>query len=390
MKLFDKSELMKRIHRFQSFLQGKGLESALLTLNSDLFYFTGSVQKGMLFIPSHGEPIYFVRKNFERAVLESQIEVRPYNTEIIAELLKSCQNTSLPMDVTTLSEMEFFRKKLFHSSLEIKDCSLFLGMTKMIKSESELEFIKKAAQINEKIMDKIPELYKKGMKDIDMQAEIEYFAKKELGHHGHFWLRGYNMEGGICLVVTGLDALAPTYTDFPIGGTSLSPSIAQGASGAVIEKSFVVDFIGAYHGYTADSTRTFFVGKPDDKIAKIYNELSEIHHKIAAFSKPGMSGEEIWNYTLSQVSEMSWKDYFMGLNQKVSFVAHGIGTEVNQLPVFAPKQNIPLQNLMVIAIEPKVFVPDYGIIGLEDTYIMKDGVLESITGFESLEKSIIK
>ncbi|HSW59737.1 MAG TPA: M24 family metallopeptidase, partial [bacterium] len=83
---------------------------------------------------------------------------------------------------------------------------------------------------------------------------------------------------------------------------------------------------------------------------------------------------------LKELEKYSWKEIFMGYEQKVKFIGHGIGTEVNQLPVIAEKQKTPLENNMVIALEPKVFLPGYGVIGIENTYIILDGVPVSITG----------
>jgi Xaa-Pro aminopeptidase len=80
----------------------------------------------------------------------------------------------------------------------------------------------------------------------------------------------------------------------------------------------------------------------------------------------------------------------MGNEQKVKFIGHGIGTEVNQLPVVAEKQKIPLENNMVIALEPKVFLPGYGIIGIENTFVIKDEAPLSITGeCDNIEDFII-
>jgi len=220
------------------------------------------------------------------------------------------------------------------------------------------------------------------MRDIDLQVELESYARTELGHPGMVWIRGFNMEGGLSLVVTGTSALKPTYTEFPIGGLGTSPSVAQGASGEKITNNFVVDFIGTHHGYNADSTRTFFVKEPGEYIRKIYSELTDMFNNIVNFISPNVTAEETYNYATSFISDCDcdWKEWFMGLEQKVKFVGHGIGTEVNQFPVIAPKQKIKFEDNMVIAIEPKIFVPDYGIIGLENSYIMKNGRLKSLTG----------
>lgn len=388
MRLFDKTELMSRIERFANSISKFDIDTALITSNMDLFYFTGSVQKGTLVINSSGESSYFVKKNFERAKNESALEVRPWNAGDIKEKMKGVW--AVPMDVTTLAEHLFLKNKLC-LSVDAADCSLPLALTKMVKSDVETDFMKKAAKINIDVMEFTKKAFRQGMTDIHIQAEIESYAKRELGHQGLFWVRGANMEASMGLVVTGSAALTPTYTDFPIGGEGLSPAVAQGASGKYIQDSFVVDFIGSSYGYCADSTRTFFIGRPDEKIVRTYNELNDLLSMIVKKTVPGITGEEVYNFAMEHVAKQSWKDNFMGYHQKVKFISHGIGTEVNQLPVMAPRQKIPYENGMCIAIEPKIFLPDYGVIGIENTYLMKNGHLESLTGCcQDLEDFIIK
>lgn len=387
MRLFDLDELNSRILRFAKYLQTFGFESAVLTSNPDIFYFTGSVQKGTLVIKNNGEHTYFVRKNFLRAQTESPLKICGWNSDDIAVMTKG--KWSIPLDITTVSEYLFYKRKLGFEN-DALDCSIPLSLTKMVKSDIELAMIKKAGVMNQAVMEYAKKVYRPGNRDIDIQAEIEKFAKKELGHQGLFWVRGSNMEASMGLVVTGESALAPTYTDFPIGGVGLSPAVAQGASGEVIRESFVVDFIGCNYGYCADSTRTFFIGEPASDIKKIYEELNKYLNKIKELLVPGKTGEEIYGSALKELENYSWKDRFMGHEQKVKFVGHGIGTEVNQLPVIAEKQKIPLEKGMVIAVEPKIFIPGYGIIGIENSYVITDGAPVSITGdCDNIEDFII-
>jgi Xaa-Pro dipeptidase len=380
MRLFSRDEMLGRAGRFQARLRDAGIGAALFTANSDLYYFTGSVQRGLLIVPAAGEPTYFVRKYLARAQRESPLAVEPFDGARVAGLLAGVGVAGFAADAMTVAEYEFLKAKLVPKEVLLKDISVPLALTKMIKSAAEIQLIERAAAINQAVHRHAREIFRPGMRDIDMQVALEAHARRELGHQGSFWLRGANMEAALSLVVTGTSALEPTYTDFPIGGKGLSPAVAQGASGEVIERSFVVDFIGTCHGYNADSTRTYFIGRPQPHIASIYCELLEFLDKVVAFITPGITGEEAWNYATALVAEHSWKDQFMGLESKVRFLGHGIGTEVNQLPVIAAKQALPFENGMTVAIEPKIFVPGWGIVGIENTYLMEGDRLRVLTG----------
>jgi len=62
-----------RIRNFQKCLQEMGLDGAFILQNADLFYFSGTIQSSVLFIPQDGEPVLMVQKNFERARQESPL-----------------------------------------------------------------------------------------------------------------------------------------------------------------------------------------------------------------------------------------------------------------------------------------------------------------------------
>ncbi len=68
-----RSEIEERIGRFQAALRQAGIDLALIVQNADLFYLTGTLQQGQLLVPAAGEPLFLVRKDPERARVESAI-----------------------------------------------------------------------------------------------------------------------------------------------------------------------------------------------------------------------------------------------------------------------------------------------------------------------------
>jgi len=69
-----------------------------------------------------------------------------------------------------------------------------------------------------------------------------------------------------------------------------------------------------------------------------------------------------------------------GENQ-VKFVAHSVGLELDEIPVIAPKYDVPFESGTVMAVEPKIFFPGVGGIGTENTYLIRDGEPERLTRF---------
>jgi Xaa-Pro dipeptidase len=73
-------------------------------------------------------------------------------------------------------------------------------------------------------------------------------------------------------------------------------------------------------------------------------------------------------------------DYFMGHGEgQVKFIGHGIGLEIDELPIIAPFFDQKLEPGMVIAFEPKFVFPGRGVVGMEDDYVVSSSGVERIT-----------
>ena len=72
----------------------------------------------------------------------------------------------------------------------------------------------------------------------------------------------------------------------------------------------------------------------------------------------------------------------MGHRQKAGFVGHGIGIEINEAPVLAPRSRDVLETGNVIAVEPKFVIPGTGAVGIENSYIITENEPMIITTVE--------
>ena len=73
-------------------------------------------------------------------------------------------------------------------------------------------------------------------------------------------------------------------------------------------------------------------------------------------------------------------EFFMGYgNSKVKFLGHGVGLELDELPVIAEGYDFTLKENMTVAIEPKFLFPDIGAVGVENTWASKIGKAEKIS-----------
>jgi Xaa-Pro aminopeptidase len=102
----------------------------------------------------------------------------------------------------------------------------------------------------------------------------------------------------------------------------------------------------------------------------------------AAFSdlQPGRPWSTVYETALQMAVTLGYEAEFMGLGaEKVRFIGHGVGLELDEPPFLAPKMNFPLETGMVVAIEPKVSLAGIGVIGVEDTVVIRENRIDIIT-----------
>ena len=136
-----------------------------------------------------------------------------------------------------------------------------------------------------------------------------------------------------------------------------------------------------YEGYQTDKTVTFMFGKrlPEEAVES-HNKCVDIQKDVASMLKPGKIPSEIYQ-TITENLDEEFKKNFMGYNNRqVKFLGHGIGLLIDEMPVIAKGFDEPLVENMTLAVEPKKGIKNIGMVGIEDTYIVKSSGGKCITG----------
>jgi len=98
------------------------------------------------------------------------------------------------------------------------------------------------------------------------------------------------------------------------------------------------------------------------------------------YGREGVDAVELYHRAASMAKKAHLEDNFLGFGEgRVSFVGHGLGLEINELPVITPKHHAVLQEGMVFAFEPKFVLPGKGAIGVEVDFIVRKDRLEPVT-----------
>jgi Xaa-Pro aminopeptidase len=142
-----------------------------------------------------------------------------------------------------------------------------------------------------------------------------------------------------------------------------------------------IDIGSGVDGYHTDKTCTYMFGqKPPEHVLEAQMKCVEIQNEIAEMLRPGMIPSDIYKSIIGNLDSEFLKN-FMGFgNRTVRFLGHGIGLQVDELPVIAEGFNDPIENRMVFALEPKKGIKDVGMVGIENTFIVGKKGAECITG----------
>jgi Xaa-Pro aminopeptidase len=106
----------------------------------------------------------------------------------------------------------------------------------------------------------------------------------------------------------------------------------------------------------------------------------EIHSLFAKEAKPGVSCSDLYRLALKVGEKAGFGEHFMGHGEgKVRFIGHGLGLEIDEYPVIAPRFDQRLEPGTVIALEPKFVFPGKGVMGLEDDYLVTPTGVERLT-----------
>jgi Xaa-Pro aminopeptidase len=235
--------------------------------------------------------------------------------------------------------------------IELIPASGIFARLRIMKDESEIENIRKAANIADEAFKHMLEYIKPGLRETEVSLELEYFMKKK-GASG-----------------TSFDSVV---------ASGVRSSLPHGiASEKIIEKGefLTLDFGCVYNGYCSDMTRTVFIGKATEKHRKIYDIVLKAQVEALKGIKPGVTGKSVDRIARDIITKEGYGEYFgHGLG-------HGVGLAVHEEPRLSILGETILEAGMIVTDEPGIYIPEFGGVRIEDL------VLVTEKGAEALSKS---
>lgn len=378
--LLSDAEAALRLGSLQSLMRSSGIGSMLVSDNANILALSGRVYAGYAWIPADGQPVWFVRRPVE---LHGDNVVYIRKPEDITSYLADARLpygdvVGLEFDVSSYSLV--LRLQGVFPGSRFVNSSPVLATWRSVKTPQQIGLMRQSGVKHAEVYKHVPGLYRVGMTDLELQIEIERLSRLQ-GCLGVFRISGPSMELFMGNVITGSNADNPTPYDFAMGGAGLDPSLPVGADGSEIKENsaVMVDINGNFTGYMTDMTRVFSFGRLPQIALDAHRCSMDICEAFAREAKPGVEAKALYAMAEGMVRERGLERYFMGHRQHAGFAGHGIGIEVNELPVIAPRSRSVLAAGNTIALEPKFVIPQVGAVGIENTYVVTDHGAECLT-----------
>jgi Xaa-Pro dipeptidase len=383
--LTPRTEIESRLAAFQSLLEKKDWEAALIFQDVDLFYLTGTMQQAFLWVPAQGQPLLLVKKDLARARTESslpKIEALPslagLGRALTSHGYRIPGRLGLELDVLPYNTYNFLKDSLRFK--EAQDISLPLRYLRAVKSEFEIRQMRRAGKMGRLLYQTVPDLLQKGLTEMELAGRMIQKALS-LGDQNLLRSRGFNSTAFNWHIISGRSGTYQSRNDAPFAGLGLNPAFPMGAGSKAIRKGepVLIDFGNCYNGYQVDQTRMFSLGRPPDECLKAYEALKEIEEKLLGQLRPGNTAESCFQPALQTAKKLGYEHSFLGpKGQQVKFVGHGVGLEIDEFPFLAQGHTYPLQEGMTVALELKI-VLEKAAVGFENTVLVLKNGLEKLT-----------
>ncbi len=388
------SELEARLERFRRAMDvaHPGWEMAAVNHKVAMYYFTGTIQEGVLLIRPQ-DAVFWVRRSFERACNESHFsDIRPMHS--FREAAAFYGSAPKVMYVET-KKATLDWERMLHKYFAFEELGSFdsvLQDLRMVKSEYELKQMEQSGAIHETVLDIVaPKLIHGGISEAQLAIAI-YSEMVQRGSHGTARFNQALGEEAVGIASFGKSGLVRTGFDGP-GGTDGTCIAVQSIGNAFRKlqpgRLVYLDIPCGFDGYHTDKTVVYYYGdlakdEQSKHLMEAQQRCLELEQEVVRLMVPGEPIENLYLRTMDKFDNI-YGDAFMNGGK---FLGHSIGLVMDEAPAIAKGFKQPLQPGMTFAVEPKIALPGLGMVGTENTYVVTENGARSLTGSSHLLREV--
>ena len=344
----------RRLHEVRKHLETSELDALLVSHLPHVRYLTGFSGSNGLCIITSSKQFFFTDNRYRE---QSRTEIDGFEIIVTSDtLLKAARKRGMlngkkkagfESDYLNVSMFENL-KKIFPSASFVSKRSLIESIS-AVKEEPEIETMKHAAAITDKVFKKVLLALKPGVKELDIAAEISYW-------HPRFGAEGDAFES---IVASGSRGALPH-------GRATEKKILKG-------EFVTLDFGCTYRGYNSDLTRTVAVGKPTERARRMYGIVLEAQCKAIEATRPGVPARNLDRVARNHIRRKGFGKYFS------HSLGHGLGIEIHEPLRISEKSKDLVKTGNVFTIEPGIYIRGFGGVRIEDDVVVRDSGCEVIT-----------
>lgn len=330
------------------------VDAVLITSPYNLRYFTGF---------SGGEGTAVIGLGFRRLFVDSRyiaaakqeakdFEVAEFSAGNFYDMLNSFVSENgvkiLGFENCHMTAAQFDRYREKMAAVEFAGLNGKLNLKRMVKTEKELDNLRRAEQIGDEAFAAVLPMIKAGVRECEIAAELEYRMRR-LG------AEGTSFE---TIVVSGAKSAMPH-------GKPDTKKLQRG--------DFVtMDFGCIYGGYCSDMTRTVAVECVDDEQRKIYDTVLRAQLMGLDTIRAGIDGKTADAAARNVIEKLGYGENFG------HSLGHGVGLQIHELPNLSPMSDVILEENMVVTCEPGIYAEGFCGVRIEDMVVVKNGGLENL------------
>lgn len=388
------SELEARLERFRRAMDAAhpGWEMVAVNHKVAMYYFTGTIQEGVLLIRPQ-DAVFWVRRSFERACNESHFsDIRPMHS--FREAAAFYGSAPKVMYVET-KKATLDWERMLHKYFAFEELGSFdsvLQDLRMVKSEYELKQMEQSGAIHETVLDIVaPKLIHGGISEAQLAIAL-YSEMVQRGSHGTARFNQALGEEAVGIASFGKSGLVRTGFDGP-GGTDGTCIAVQSIGNAFRKlqpgRLVYLDIPCGFDGYHTDKTVVYYYGdlakdEQSKQLMEAQQRCLELEQEVVRLMVSGEPIENLYLRTMDKFDNI-YGDAFMNGGK---FLGHSIGLVMDEAPAIAKGFKQPLQPGMTFAVEPKIALPGLGMVGTENTYVVTENGARSLTGSSHLLREV--
>ena len=386
-------EIERRQERCRWELAGVAPEAGGLLVFSrlNIYYLTGTYGAGVLWLPLEGGSVLLCRRGIERARLESPLaSILPFRS--FRDLPGVLADAGSPLSTTVAAEMGGITWALGRTlaehlaSAKLVPGDRALSLARAVKSPWELEILRAAGADHDRCLrERLPPRIAAGMTEREI-AHVIWEILFAAGHQGLLRMENYGEEVFLGHVSAGESGNYPSVFNGPVGLRGEHPATPHMGSSKSWERGepLVCDIGFVRSGYHTDKTQVYFAGPRaaiPARAAAAHEFCIEVQAWLATHLRPGSVPSQLSEHCFAWAERAGWAEGFMALGgNKVRFVGHGIGLAIDEYPVIAKGFDAPLEEGMLLALEPKIGIPGVGMVGVENTFEVTPAGGRCLTG----------